>query len=216
MKFIMSFSAGKDSTFALHKMIEEGHEPVGLLVMINKEQERTWFHGVPLDMLEDIAEALEIPLILCRSEGEDYHLVMEERLKKAKIEGAEAVCFGDIDIEQHREWCTSRAEAANLEVFFPLWHADRAGNTYSIVNSGYKCVLKTIHNDLIPKEVLGKPMDLNMIEIFKECGIDLCGEDGEYHTVVVDGPIFKRPVKYKMNKILDRGHISTADIELVK
>ncbi|MEG0291929.1 MAG: diphthine--ammonia ligase [Anaerovoracaceae bacterium] len=213
MKFVMSFSGGKDSTFALHKMISEGHDPLGLLVMINDE-EKSWFHGVNSNILEGISKAMDIPLITVLSNGDDYHLAMETELKLLKKKGAEAVCFGDIDILQHREWCTQRAENSGLEPVFPLWQVNREKNTYDIVDAGYKCIMKTLHNDKLPKELLGKPIDRDMIEVFKACNIDICGEDGEYHTVVLDGPIFKKPINFELGEVTDRGHISVADIVL--
>ncbi|MEG0918930.1 MAG: diphthine--ammonia ligase [Anaerovoracaceae bacterium] len=216
MKFIMSFSGGKDSNFALYKMIKEGHDPMGLLVMVNKEREESWFHGVDLEFLEAISKSMDIPLLLVKSEGEDYHLAMEETLREQKALGALGVCFGDIDIKQHREWCTQRAENAGLSPFFPLWQHDREENTYAIVDAGFKCIVKTLHNDKLPVELLGKPMDRPMIDVFKQCGIDVCGEDGEYHTVVVDGPIFNKPVKYTAGEVTTRGHISSINIKLIK
>lgn len=216
MKFIMSFSGGKDSNFALYKMIEEGHKPMGLLVMVNKEREESWFHGVDVEFLDAISNSMNIPLLLVKSEGDDYHLAMEATLREQKSLGAEGVCFGDIDIEQHKQWCTERADNAGLSAFFPLWQHDREENTYAIVDAGFKCIVKTLHNDKLPQELLGHPIDRDMIDIFKECSIDICGEDGEYHTVVVDGPIFNKPVEFTAGDVTIRGHISSIDINLVK
>lgn len=105
MKFVMSYSCGKDSTLALHKMVEQGHTPVALLVMFNQDQERSWFHGVDRPLLEQIAASLELPLLLCPSSGEEYHLAFEEGLRRAMEMGAEACVFGDIDIEDNAAWC---------------------------------------------------------------------------------------------------------------
>ena len=88
MKFVMSYSCGKDSTLALHKMVEQGHIPVALLVMFNQDQERSWFHGVDRPLLEQIAASLELPLLLCPSSGEEYHLAFEEGLRRAMEMGA--------------------------------------------------------------------------------------------------------------------------------
>ena len=87
MKFVMSYSCGKDSTLALHKMVEAGHTPVALLVMFHEGQERSWFHGVDRPLLERIAAALELPLLLCPSTGEAYHLAFEEGLRWAMAMG---------------------------------------------------------------------------------------------------------------------------------
>ena len=99
MKFVMSYSCGKDSTLALHKLIKAGHEPVGLLVMVNKDMDRSWFHGADHRLLEKFSKALEIPLLLCPSGGDEYHLEFEKGLKRAMELGAEMAGFGDIDIK---------------------------------------------------------------------------------------------------------------------
>ena len=91
MKFVMSYSCGKDSTLALHKMVEQGHTPVALLVMFNQDQERSWFHGVDRPLLEQIAASLELPLLLCPSSGEEYHLAFEEGLRRAMEMGADGL-----------------------------------------------------------------------------------------------------------------------------
>ena len=83
MKFVMSYSCGKDSTLALHKMIEQGHEPVALITMVNEESDRSFFHGADLKMINAYSEAWQIPALITKSSGEHYHLAMEESLKEA-------------------------------------------------------------------------------------------------------------------------------------
>lgn len=98
MKFVMSYSCGKDSTLALHHMIKQGNEPAALIVMVNKSVDRSYFHGADYRMLQSYSEALQIPLLITPANGENYHLEMEKSLCKAVEAGAEAACFGDIDI----------------------------------------------------------------------------------------------------------------------
>ena len=114
MKFAMSYSCGKDSTLALHKAVASGHTPVALIVMVNKEVRRSFFHGADSDMLKQYSKALEIPLISAASGGENYHLEMEKALAKAKEMGAEAACFGDIDLEQNRAWSEERLSLIHI------------------------------------------------------------------------------------------------------
>ena len=103
-KFILSYSCGKDSTLCLHKMLEAGAEPMALLVMFNPEAGRSYFHGVDPALLREYGEALELPLLAVPTGGEEYHLSMEAALRRAKEQGAELVCFGDIDMENNRAW----------------------------------------------------------------------------------------------------------------
>ncbi len=117
MKFVMSYSCGKDSTLALHHMIGQGHEPIALLTMVNETVDRSFFHGADYKMLQAYSEALRIPLLLTSAKGENYHLAMEESLRKASEMGAEAACFGDIDIEANRQWAEERCNNTGLEAF---------------------------------------------------------------------------------------------------
>ena len=213
MKFVMSYSCGKDSTLALHSMIEQGHEPVALITMFNEESNRSFFHGADNKMIQAYSEALRIPVLITPAKGADYHLAMEESLKKAVSMGAEVACFGDIDIEDNRKWAEKRARNANLKSAFPLWRKDREENVYELIELGYKCIIKSINNTLLPKSILGKAIDVNVIDEIKKCGIDICGENGEYHTLVVDGPIFHEALKYQAGELMDFGDFSIVDIQ---
>ena len=114
MKFAMSYSCGKDSTLALHKMLEQGHEPVCLVVMVNKSAGRSYFHGADHTMLKRYAQSLALSMITCPSDGTDYQSAFETGLHKAKAMGAVAACFGDIDITENRQWEEARCQAAGL------------------------------------------------------------------------------------------------------
>lgn len=212
MKFAMSYSCGKDSTLALHKMIEQGHQPVCLIVMINEEADRSYFHGADRAMLELYGEALELPLILCSTAGEDYHLAFEEGLRKAKAMGAEAAAFGDIDIEQNRQWEEDRCKNTGFVPYFPLWQRGRQENVYELMRLGYKCLIKSINATVLPKEILGKYIDEDSVAVMKSAGIDICGENGEYHTLTVDGPVFKKPLSFKTGEILEFGDYAAIDV----
>ena len=133
-------------------------------------------------------------------------------MKEAAALGAEAVCFGDIDIEGNRAWCEARCQNAGLKAVFPLWHRDRAENVRQLMALGYQCLIKSINNTLLPKSLLGRIIDVETISVMRDCGIDICGENGEYHTLVMDGPIFHRPLAYQTGRILDFGDYSVIEI----
>lgn len=212
MKFVMSYSCGKDSTLALHKLTEKGNECAGLLVMVNEELDRSWFHGADHGLLEKFSKALEIPLILCPSSGEEYHIAFEKGLLKARSYGAEMAGFGDIDIEGNRKWCMERCEATGIKAEFPLWQQGREKIVNEILEQGYSCIIKSVNNRLLPKELLGKTLSRDTVKVMAECGIDICGENGEYHTIAVDGPIFKSRLDYTFGEVLDFGDRSVINI----
>lgn len=214
MKFVMSFSGGKDSMLALHKMIEEGHEAVGLLVMYSETADRSWVHGLDNEMLEAISRGLEIPLICCHADGETYAEDMERCLREAKALGAEGCAFGDIDIAEHRAWDEERCAAVGMKAFLPLWGCDRTENVREVIRLGYRCVIKCVRRSVLPESLPGQVLDENVLAQMEPYGIDLCGENGEYHTVVTDGPLFKHPVELENRGIVPLEYVIAADLVL--
>lgn len=212
MKFAMSYSCGKDSTLALHKMLKQGHEPVCLVVMVNEAAGRSYFHGADQTMLKRYSEALALPMILCPSAGSTYQSAFEAGLIKAKNMGAESVCFGDIDLEQNRQWEEERCQAVGLLPCFPLWQQRREEVVYELIRLGYKCLIKSINRTVLPTDLLGTLISDESISVMKSAGIDICGENGEYHTLTVDGPIFQKPLLFQIGNKIELGDYAVADI----
>ncbi len=207
-KFIMSYSCGKDSTLALYRMIKNGNTPVALLVTVNKEENRSWFHGIPENLIQEVSKSLDIPLILVETKGNDYESKFTEALIKAKDTlGIDSCVFGDIDLEPHREWCTARCNEAEIEASFPLWQENREELVYEFIDSGFKTVIKNVKLECMGEDFLGKILTREVVKDIKETGSDACGENGEYHTFVYDGPIFKYPIKFQhLNIIKNETH----------
>lgn len=155
MKFALSFSGGKDSVHALHKAIQEGHEPVALLVMFREDQGRSWVHGIDRELFAAVAQSLKIPLICHPSTVETYRDDMEAGLNRVKLMGAEACVFGDIDTEEHRQWDCDRCKAVGLKPLLPLWGMDRLEAVRQFLSLGYQCIIKCISRDLLPESLLG-------------------------------------------------------------
>ena len=202
-KFIMSYSCGKDSTLALYRMIKNGDTPSALLITVNKEENRSWFHGIPENLIQEVSKSLNIPLILVETDGNDYEYKFSEALKKAKEAlGIDSCVFGDIDLEAHRAWCTDRCKEANIEAIFPLWQEDREELVYEFIDSGFKTVIKNVKLECMGEGFLGKVLTKDLVNDIKATGSDPCGENGEYHTFVYDGPLFKYPIKFEYLNIV--------------
>ena len=216
MKFAVSFSGGKDSMLALHEMVEAGHQPVALLVMYRQEAGRSWVHGIEPKLLAAIGEALEIPLICCGAKSETYDADMERGLRQARELGAEACVFGDIDTPGHREWDEARCAAAGIDAILPLWRRSRVETVRKTLDLGYKCLIKCVHNDILPESWLGQPLSHSHVEQMLSQGVDACGENGEYHTVVVDGPLFRRPVATENRGLVLLDQITAANLVLAE
>jgi len=195
-KVVVSFSGGKDCTLSLYRMIQSGYKIIGLLVTFANESD-SCFHKIPKEILKMVSKELEIPLIEVNcSEGKIYEEEFEKALKISKNNGAEICVFGDIDIEAHKKWCLDRCDAAGLAGKFPLWQEDRESLTNEFIDYGFKAVIKKVNLKALSEEFLGKELTKEVVNEVKNLGCDPSGENGEYHTLVFDGPIFKQEVKF--------------------
>ena len=194
-KFVASYSGGKDSILAIYRAIKLGMIPVSLVTTYNTDRGRSWFHGVPERVLSGVSGSLQMPISLIRTSGKDYALNFEKELARQKQAGqAEVAVFGDIDLEAHRQWCTERCENAGVEAFFPLWQEDRAALVYEFLESGFEARITVVDTAQLDKKHLGEMLTKQRAELIRAEGADICGENGEYHTFVSDGPLFDRPV----------------------
>lgn len=223
-RFALAFSLGKDSGLALYKMLAKGNVPVCLLTMFREDLGRSWFHGADAMLLAEMEKALGIPLKICRATDAGYAAAFEKGLEFAKKKGAEVCAFGDIDIESNRKWEQDRCAAAGIKAIFPLWQRPRQELLEELLSLDFECLIKTIRLDNLPlereqtkdfaKTFLGKPLGKAFINELVSMGMDACGENGEYHTLAVNGPIFKRPLRYKTGSILFLDNHATVEINL--
>ena len=206
-KFVISFSGGKDSMLALHRMIKNGYTPVALLTTVKKNEGESWTHGINLDFLNRVSKSLGIDLITVECGVSEYESEFERKLLEAKEKGATICVYGDIDIEHHRQWGVDRCNAVNINAEFPLWQENREELVYEFIDNGYKAIIKTINLNNLGEEFLGEILTKDLIQKIKETGSDACGENGEYHTFVSDGPLFKIPINFEIeSKILDENY----------
>ncbi|MGI6174867.1 MAG: ATP-binding protein [Christensenellales bacterium] len=216
MKFAISYSFGKDSALALYRMVQAGHQPVALLTTVNPMQNRSWIHGIQLELMQAAAQSLGLPLILAACSPDSYDRGLEDGLFRAKTLGAEACVFGDIDIEGHADYDRARCKAAGLCCELPLWQENREALLTECLASGFRPMIKTIQSDILPEAYLGQTLTLQLARQIERAGADICGENGEYHTFVYDGPTFGYPLPVKKHDVVDLGLHKAADIRLIQ
>lgn len=200
-KFILSYSGGKDCILAMYRKIQQGHTPVALLTTIKKSEEESWSHGLNYDLLERVSKSLNLPIICAECDIQEYESKFEEKLKEAKKLGATTIVYGDIDVEHHKQWGIDRAQNSGLNYDFPLWQENREKLVNEFIESGFKAVIKKVNLNYMDKHFLGEILDKDIVREIKLTGCDVCGENGEYHTFVIDGPIFKDKIDVDIEKI---------------
>lgn len=206
-KFVASYSGGKDSMLAIYRAIKAGLEPLCFIITYNKDRNLSWFHGVPKGLLENVSKSLNILIWLIETNGEEYTKNFEKGLTKAKELGAEVCIFGDIDLEGHLVWCSERCENVGLKPYFPLWKENRKTLVYEFLESGFSSTFTVINTKMLNDKFLGMTMTKEICEQIEKEGADICGENGEYHTFVYNGPIFKEEIKFKFgDKIENNGY----------
>lgn len=193
-QFICSWSGGKDSCFAFMEAVQQGHRPVALLNMMNENGQISRSHALPQSLLQQQADSLGLPITTIASTWQDYEIHFTNALKSLAHEHeATAAVFGDIDLQPHREWEEKVCAAAGIEAILPLWQEDRKMLVYRMLQAGIRCMIVSC-NAHLGKTFLGRMLDDVLIADLEEKEVDVCGENGEFHTLVVDCPLFTVPV----------------------
>lgn len=206
--FFCSWSGGKDSCLSLYYALKQGGIPKRLITMLIENGERSRSHGLSLNLLKKQSKSLNIPLSTYAASWEDYETSFITALKEIKESGINIGVFGDIDIEDHENWVKKVCNKTNMLEYLPLWKKPRTKIVKEFIDYGFKAIIIAVKDDkLLDKELLGRELDKNLIRILEKRGVDLAGENGEYHTLVTGGPIFKNDIEYKLEeKIFINGY----------
>ncbi|KAA0561770.1 diphthine--ammonia ligase [Rossellomorea aquimaris] len=212
--FITSFSGGKDSVLALYKASKDG-DALGLIVMLEEEGKRSRSHGMPPELIRAQAESIGLPVFTASASWTDYEKVFMTLLEKAKEQGAEVLVTGDLDMPEHGCWHEKVAKHAGLKLGMPLWGMNHREAVEEFIDLGFVSIVVTVNLSLgMRPEDLGRTLTHEYIKELEARGIDPCGEGGEFHTTVVDGPIFNHPVPVLKREILNDGDYAFLPLEL--
>ena len=197
LKLVASWSGGKDSCFALYKAQQQGHAIQSLLIMMS-DKGKSNFHMISTELLDAQSEALGIPITKVPTTPETYEKQFTKALLEAKAKGAHGIVTGDIfDVAQHETgWLERICKEVGLTPVKPLWHRDTSQVLDEFINEGFKATVVRVKSALLGNEWLGRQIDKKFYSDLKKLGnVDLCGEYGEFHTFVTDGPIFKKKIE---------------------
>jgi diphthine-ammonia ligase len=210
---VCSWSGGKDSCLALYRAVEAGWRPSVLLTMLTEGGRRTRSHGLPVEVIAAQAEALGLELVTRPASWAAYEPSFVEALSSLAPDVVGGV-FGSIDVDEHRAWVERVSASAAIEPVLPLWREPRLSLLAELLDRGVDAVLVAVRDGAIPPELLGRRLDADLLDDLAKYAIDLCGEAGEYHTVVVDGPLFARPLDLAAGETVLRDGVWFLDVRL--
>ena len=197
---LCSWSGGKDSCFALMQAIKQNYVPKVLLNVLNEEGKISRSHGIPAAILQLQANASGLPITMISSSWDDYETKFTATLSQLKNEYnlAHAV-FGDIDLQAHRDWEEKVCANAGLTALLPLWQQDREQLVMEMLDAGITTMIVSCNETLGPS-FLGRVIDKECIIDLRNAGVDVCGENGEFHTLVIDCPLFSEAIPVDMGE----------------
>lgn len=186
-----------------------------LLTTITKDFDRVSMHGIRRELITKQAEAigitLDIAYISKNSTNAEYEKVMKEKLISYKSNGITRVSFGDIFLADIRQYRENRLKELDMKCIFPIWGRNTKELSKQIISLGFKAIVCTLDPRKIPEQLIGKQYDEDFLKSLPD-GVDPCGENGEFHTFVYDGPIFTRPIKIQVKDSVLRDSFYFSDI----
>jgi uncharacterized protein (TIGR00290 family) len=193
-KTYFNWSSGKDSALALHYLLEQGHYEIDrLLTTVNAHYNRVSMHGLPRKVLEAQAAAVGIPLDILevpeKPSMEQYNELMRTTVTQLRSEGYTHTGFGDIFLEDLKQYREEMLNPYGLTTLFPLWKKDTKQLMEEFLGLGFRAVIICINNSKLDASFLGQELSQELLNKFPS-DVDPCGENGEYHTFCFDGPIF--------------------------
>lgn len=218
MKLAVSWSGGKDSCVALHELRSSAdYNVAALLTTVTEDYDRISMHGVPGALLRHQAQALELPLIEALVPAECSNEIYEEAMSRVFIQlraqGIETVAFGDLFLEDIRAYRHALTGRNKMHAIYPVWGRNTREFIRDFIAAGYKAVTCCIDLNVLSERFVGRLLDESFVSELPE-GVDPCGENGEFHTFVFDGPGFLAPVPVTIGDPVKRGRFCYCDLQL--
>lgn len=208
MHVVSSWSGGKDSCLACYEAVSDGYKVFYLLNSVSKEYDRVSFHGVKSELISLQAQAIDVPIVQPRVTKDDYEQEFKKAILELKELGIRGAVFGDIELQEHRDWIERVCGELGVEPILPLWGRQPEQIFRDFIDAEFEAIVVSANADLLGKEWVGRRVDDKFVEDLRKVeDVDLCGEAGEYHTFVTDGPLFKRRIMIqKIDKVLKNGY----------
>ncbi|MCK4519917.1 MAG: diphthine--ammonia ligase [Candidatus Omnitrophica bacterium] len=207
IKAFVSWSGGKDASFSFYKAAQNRDiEITYFLNMISENGKCSRTHGISSELMKLQAQAIGVFIVQRKTTWETYEKEFKKALVELKKGGVQAGVFGDIDIQAHRDWVERVCGECGIKPLFPLWQRERGRILREFIHSGFEAVVVAVKADILGSTWVGRRIDEEFVEeLGKLNSVDLCGETGEYHTFVFDGPVFKKKIEILETKRVKRG-----------
>ena len=206
MKAVCLWSAGKDSCFAYYKSKQQGHNIISLFNFTEFNGANSLSHGLSAGIIHRQITATGLSFLQKPMPKENYRnefIALIQQWKREK--GIEGIVFGDIYLQEHKEWIERACKESGVAPIFPLWGKDTAILINEIIGAGFKAIIVSVLKGSLGNEWLGRKIDSDFVKEITDFGnIDPCGEKGEFHTFVYDGPIFKKPVEFTIGEKISK------------
>lgn len=203
----MNWSGGKDSALALHYEQQTSTRVEALFTSINAVHQRITMHGVRKALLEQQAAAIGLPLLTAelplQPSMQEYNHIMDHNVGVLKAQGFSTAIFGDIFLEDLKQYREKELHKHGVACSFPLWQKDTGQLMKEFIEAGFKAIVVCVNGSLLDQSFCGRLLDASFVADLPP-GVDPCGERGEYHSFVFDGPIFKHPVPFAKGGITTR------------
>jgi uncharacterized protein (TIGR00290 family) len=216
-KSFMNWSGGKDSSLALYHVLKNTSLSIDyLLTNLSAEHNRISMHGVSFELLKLQAESLDIPLetmkIVKDASMDDYNELVSSKMNFFTNQGINNCVFGDIFLEDLKTYREKQLNTVGIKAHFPLWKRPTSEIIQEFFDLGFKAKVVAINAKLLDKSFAGRELDQSFIDDLPK-NIDVCGENGEFHSFVYDGPIFNTPIPITVNDIVKKEYKSTENKE---
>lgn len=215
-KTLLSWSSGKDCAWALWLLRQDpATEVAGLFTVMNQRFDRVSMHGTRSQLVRLQAAAAGLPLQLLeipdQCPQEQYEAVMQQFIDRALAQGVEGIAFGDLFLEEVRQYRQDKLRGTGIEPVFPVWGIPTAQLAEQMLDAGVEAYITSVDLKKLPASYAGQRWSRQLLATLPE-GIDPCGEQGEIHTAVVGGPMFSRPIPVEVGEVVERSGFAYADV----
>jgi uncharacterized protein (TIGR00290 family) len=208
MKAYMNWSGGKDSSLALWKVMHDSTYHVqALLTSMNSHFDRVSMHGVRRSLIEAQAKSIGLPLYTLelpeQPSMKEYEQAMMKGVQQFTHQAIHQAIFGDIFLEDLKKYREEQLAKLHVNAVFPLWAIDTPKLMHTFIEEGFKAIVVCVNGNVLDESFCGRIIDQSFVDDLPE-GVDVCGENGEYHSFVFDGPIFNYPVPFNLGEKIHR------------